>query len=169
MQFIIFWNFSMFQYTPDSPQVKQNLISTITNFVCELPHELQNGLRLITLGNQEILEKPQIWVETVSHPEKKLAISVKKYAEADIKVLQSGPILLDFLIPLQLPHPTPNCRCAPRNKCNRNIFKCVGRQPQLLFVIFKGGKQLLTATWRTSYNFKTSYFHIAGWTEYLTE
>ena len=67
------------------------------------------------------------------------------------------------------PHPTPNCRCAPRNKCNRNIFKCVGRQPQLLFVIFKGGKQLLTATWRTSYNFKTSYFHIAGWTEYLTE
>ena len=107
MQFIIFWNFSMFQYRPDSPQVKQNLISTITNFVCELPHELQNGLRLITLGNQEILEKPQIWVETVSNPEKKLAISVKKYAEADIKVLQSGPILLDFLIPLQLPHPTP--------------------------------------------------------------
>ena len=92
MQFIIFWNFSMFQYRPDSPQVKQNLISTITNFVRELPHELQNGLRIITLG-----------------------------------------------------------------------------QPQLLFVIFKGGKQLLTATWRISYNFKTSYFHIAGWTEYLTE
>ena len=30
---------------------------------------------------------------------------------------------------------------------DRNISKSVGRQPQLMFVIVKEAKQLLTATW----------------------
>ena len=40
------------------------MISSIANFVHELPQELLNGLRLRILGNKEILGKFQIWVET---------------------------------------------------------------------------------------------------------
>ena len=61
---IIFQNLTMFQYRPDSPQVKRNVISCIANLVYELPHELPNDLRLKTLGNKEILRKSQIWVQT---------------------------------------------------------------------------------------------------------
>ena len=43
---IIFWNFTMFQYRSKSPQVKRNLLSSITNLVYKLPHELLNELRL---------------------------------------------------------------------------------------------------------------------------
>ena len=39
------------------PQVKQNLISDITNLVYEVPQVLQNDFRLTKLGNKEILEK----------------------------------------------------------------------------------------------------------------
>ena len=55
---IIFWNFTMFQYRSDSPQVKGNLIPSRANMVYELPPELPNDLR-----NQEILKKSQIWVD----------------------------------------------------------------------------------------------------------
>ena len=48
---IILWNFEIFYYRSDSPQVKQNLISGIANLVFELPHELPNNLRLRILGN----------------------------------------------------------------------------------------------------------------------
>ena len=48
---IISWNFTIFQYRSDSPQVKGNLISSITNLLYELPHELPNDLRLRKLGN----------------------------------------------------------------------------------------------------------------------
>ena len=48
----------------ESPQVKRYLISGTTNLVHELPHDLPNSLRLRILGNYEILEKFQIWVET---------------------------------------------------------------------------------------------------------
>ena len=48
----------------------QNLLWMVTetyieieNLVYELPHELLNDLRLRILGNKEILEKSQIWVE----------------------------------------------------------------------------------------------------------
>ena len=41
-----FWKFTMFQYRSNSPQVKRNLISSITNLVCELPHELQSNLKI---------------------------------------------------------------------------------------------------------------------------
>ena len=46
------------------PQVKRYLISSITNYVNELPHVLPNDLRLRILENQEILEKCQILVQT---------------------------------------------------------------------------------------------------------
>ena len=39
------------------PQVKQNLISTIKNFVYELPLELPKNIRLRISGNSEILDK----------------------------------------------------------------------------------------------------------------
>ena len=53
----IFWHFLIISLRSDSPQVKRYLISSITNWVHELPHELPNDLRLRILGNQEILEK----------------------------------------------------------------------------------------------------------------
>ena len=46
----------------ESPQVKRYFISSITSVVHELPDELPNDLRLRILGNQEILEKCQMWV-----------------------------------------------------------------------------------------------------------
>ena len=47
----IFWNFSMFYERSESPQVKENLISSITNLIYELPHEFSNDLKLTILGN----------------------------------------------------------------------------------------------------------------------
>ena len=35
----------MFQYRPDEPQVKRNMISSKANLVYELPHALANDLR----------------------------------------------------------------------------------------------------------------------------
>ena len=48
---IIFWNFTMFYERSESPQVKENLISSITNLIYELPHEFSNDLKLTILGN----------------------------------------------------------------------------------------------------------------------
>ena len=42
---IIFWNFIVFQYRSQLPQVKQNLIFSITNAEFQLPQELPNNLR----------------------------------------------------------------------------------------------------------------------------
>ena len=61
---IIFWHFLIIWLRSESSQVKRYLISSITNLVHELPHELPNDLRLRILGNQEILEKCQMWVQT---------------------------------------------------------------------------------------------------------
>ena len=61
---IIFWNFTICQNRSDSPQVKGNLISSIENLAYDLPLELPNDLRLGILGNQKILEKHQICVDT---------------------------------------------------------------------------------------------------------
>ena len=54
----------MFYYRSDYPQVKRNVISSISNLVYELPHELPNDLRLRILGNKKILGKSQVCVET---------------------------------------------------------------------------------------------------------
>ena len=48
---IIFWHFLIIFLRSESPQVKRYLISTITNLVQVLPHELPNDLRLTKLGN----------------------------------------------------------------------------------------------------------------------
>ena len=48
---IIFWQFAVFPLKFDSPQVKQNLISSIIKVLYELSHELQNDLKLRVLGN----------------------------------------------------------------------------------------------------------------------
>ena len=48
---IIFRNFTMFQWRSGSPQVTQNLISSITNLVYQLSHELPNELRCRIFGN----------------------------------------------------------------------------------------------------------------------
>ena len=37
---------------------------SVANLVYELPHELPNDLRLRILGNKEISENYQIWVDT---------------------------------------------------------------------------------------------------------
>ena len=85
----------MFKSGSNSPQVTRTLISSITNLVLELPHELPNNLRLTILGNQELLEKFQIWVQRsqflvfssqFSFRKYYLAIAVKKYAKVDINV-----------------------------------------------------------------------------------
>ena len=56
---ITFWNLQCF-----STDRKQNVISSISNLVYELPHELWIDVRLRILGNQEIFGKSQICVET---------------------------------------------------------------------------------------------------------
>ena len=61
---IIFWNFTIFLYRSDSPQVKRYLISSIASLVHELTHEFPNDLRLRISVNQEILGKSEIWVDT---------------------------------------------------------------------------------------------------------
>ena len=61
---------TILQHRFDSPQVKRSLISRKAN---KLLHELPNSLRLKILGNYEILQKSQIWLEN-----KTLAIAAKK-------------------------------------------------------------------------------------------
>ena len=43
---MIFWNFTVFWYRSDSPQVKRNVILSITNLAYQLLHELPNDSRL---------------------------------------------------------------------------------------------------------------------------
>ena len=97
---IIFWHFLIIQLRSESPQVKRYLISSITNLV----HELPNDLRLRILGNQEILEKCQMWVETqpsAQSPFQKLNIdnSCKKHANLDatIEALSNFTVFLYFV------------------------------------------------------------------------
>ena len=96
---IIFWHPLIIQPTSESPKVKRCLLSSITNLVHELPHDLPNDLRLRILGNQEILEKCQMWVQTQLNAQfsfQKLNVddSCQKHAKLDILFLKSCPILL---------------------------------------------------------------------------
>ena len=63
----------------NSPHVKRKLISSITDFVYKLPHELLNESRLRMLGKLKILEKSQNWVGASTLPSRSntLAIAVK--------------------------------------------------------------------------------------------
>ena len=67
-----------------------------------MPHELPNDLRLRILENNEILENPKItWrhslVPSLPCRNKSLALVLKKYAKADIKVFRSCLTSLCFL------------------------------------------------------------------------
>lgn len=81
---IIFWHFTVCQYKFDSEQVKRELISSITNFVYELPCQW-NKIKI--LRNQEILER---WwhnlVSSLSSKNEILATAVKNCTKKDIKV-----------------------------------------------------------------------------------
>ena len=46
------------------PQVQRNLISSMQNFVYELPHMLSNDLRLRVFKNWELLGEPLILAVT---------------------------------------------------------------------------------------------------------
>ena len=71
---ITFWHFTLLQYRFDSPQVKRELISSVT-------------LRLCILGSQEIFGLPQnqmdTWLSTQSPQQKQIfGDNGKKYAKA---------------------------------------------------------------------------------------
>ena len=75
----------------DSPQVKWYMKFSTKNIVYDLPLKFPNDLRLRILGNEEITEKFQKWVEaelSTQSPfqEKKLLLVVKNYTKASIKV-----------------------------------------------------------------------------------
>ena len=75
----------------DSTQVKWYMKSSTKNVVHELPVKFPNNLRLRILGNQEIVEKFQKWVEaelSTQPPfqEKFLLLVVKNYIKTGIKV-----------------------------------------------------------------------------------
>ena len=61
---VIFCIFIEFYYRFHSPQVKQNLISSITNLVYELPNELRNNLRFEIFRKFKNIKKSQIFFET---------------------------------------------------------------------------------------------------------
>ena len=60
----MFWNFRIFTYRSDSPQINRKLMSSIANLAYKLPHELLNNLRLRILGNEKMIEKSQSWDDT---------------------------------------------------------------------------------------------------------
>ena len=104
---IIFWNFTIFQYSSHSPQSKPNSISSIAKLVYELPPELPNDLRLRILGNQKYQKNlkfgwRQSLVPSLSSRNSTLSIANKNHAKMDIKLFFSCPILLDFCILFQI-------------------------------------------------------------------
>ena len=65
--FICLW-LSLFSGNINFPQVKRNLICSITNLEYELPHELLNDLRLRILENLEIFENLKLgWRHSLVH------------------------------------------------------------------------------------------------------
>ena len=83
---IIFFNFTMFQYRSDSPQVKLYWRRGTANFVQELPNELLNDLRIRIFRNQKTLKNAKFWfthsvVSRVSSRNQTLAIAVEKHTK----------------------------------------------------------------------------------------
>ena len=100
--FIILGTPAKFYYNFHLLQVKRNLISSIRNFIFELPQNFPNDLSLGNIGKKDILAKPQNCLGT--HPSANsllqnqfLALALQKYAKADIKRFQLCLFLLDFL------------------------------------------------------------------------
>lgn len=92
----IFWLFTVevFAWKFDLPQVKWILISSLKHIVYMLPSEL--GPQII--GNQEVISKlgGDRLVPSLPFKNQFLAIVVKTYAKADVKVFWICTILLDF-------------------------------------------------------------------------
>ena len=116
---IIFWHFLITQHRSEQPKVKRFLISSITNLVHELPHDLLNKILRILgsaafspLGGPSCPRKEKKILRImfgsslggdaaqcpVFLPEIKLSQAVKKHAKLDNKFLKSCPILQDFFI-----------------------------------------------------------------------
>ena len=87
------------------------MISSIANLVYELPHKLPNDLRLRILGNQEILGKSHIWVETLN-----LGSSSQKTRKSRYQTLLPLSTFTRF------PHPVPNIPPRTVGQCNEGIF-----------------------------------------------
>ena len=73
------------------------MISSITNLIHELPHELPNDLRLRTLGNWKISGKCQIRVEMQPSDN-----NCEKHTKLGNKILNSCSRLLDFFTSCQI-------------------------------------------------------------------
>ena len=87
----------------DSPQVKWYMKFSTKNIVYDLPLKFPNSLKLRILGNEEITEKFQKWVEaelSTQSPfqEKKNVTSGQKLHKNKYQSILSCPVLLDFLI-----------------------------------------------------------------------
>ena len=65
----MFWNFSVFQYRFYSPQVKQTLISTLTNLVCELSRKRHKTFLALPNFTGSLQIAPVNPPETVGIPE----------------------------------------------------------------------------------------------------
>ena len=78
----------------DSPQVQQDLISSMINFVYELPHKLPNELGLFIIGWRESQ------VPSLSFRNKVLVIAAKNYAKLNLKFFA---FVQFYLISLMLP------------------------------------------------------------------
>ena len=83
---IIFFNFTVFQYRSDSPQVKLYWRHGTANFVQELPNEMLNDLRIRIFRNQKMLKNAKFWfthsvVSRVSSRNQTLAIAVEKHTK----------------------------------------------------------------------------------------
>ena len=106
---IIFWNFTVFQYRFDLPQVKRNLISIITNL--RLPHKLPNDLRLNILGNQKYQKKIEIEnirIRKFQAILEKSQIAVKKTRKSRYQT---------FLFRYSFTGPLPSCSKYPVQDC----------------------------------------------------
>ena len=108
----------MFQDSPDSPHVKQNLISIITNLVYKVPQELPNDLKIRNLGSTGNISDLETQPSAQCHfqklnqlksTQKQIAnfsssvqcpwmslLCPKYFAQEDSKVFQLCPMLLNF-------------------------------------------------------------------------
>ena len=98
----IFWLFTVkvFAWKFDLPQIKWILISRITHFAYILPSKLGHQI----VGNQGVISKMggDRLVPSLPFKNQFLAVVVKTYAKADVKVFWICTILLDFFNCCQL-------------------------------------------------------------------
>ena len=91
-QVITFWQFTVFQYRNDSPQIKRDLICGVRVSKGLRPldfRKLENIIKLKTKLGQDLV--PSLPCRIYYFP-----IAVKNYAKKNIKVFWSCLILLDF-------------------------------------------------------------------------